>query len=365
MACCAPAKGDEEPSALEKLNAAEMEKEAERAEELKRVMAVWEKQVKSDLRREQKRLEKKAREWKIAEQARVDRELYEYARIGLLPKVEVLVCDCGAVNGAYRSGDNDTAWTIAEKMGHAHVVQWFEAGGNTNRANLAEQTELDQALFQACRDSDIRLARSLLEKGARPDGHKNFWGVTALHKAVVRKREGGLPMMQLLLEAGASVNRCDGKTGMSPLHKAAARNSVEKCHWLVLHGALIDAQDHVQRTPLHHATDFGHTRTMKLLVNHGASIKIQDNAGRTPADLARARSHRDIVQFLEGVPWNIAETRADRKLIFKAAMEKANKALGEQKEARRAKAREARARSPSPETVSKSSRRRRRRSKKK
>ena len=94
---------EKEPTALELLNEAEMEKERLRAIELKRVQAVWAKQVKTDLERERKRLAKKAAEWKRKEQERVDKELYFAARTGLLPKVESLIVDQGAVNGAYRS----------------------------------------------------------------------------------------------------------------------------------------------------------------------------------------------------------------------------------------------------------------------
>ena len=62
-------KGKEpEPSALELLNEAEMEKERLRAIKLKKVQAVWAKQVKTDLARERKRLAKKAAEWKKKEQ---------------------------------------------------------------------------------------------------------------------------------------------------------------------------------------------------------------------------------------------------------------------------------------------------------
>lgn len=326
---------EKEPTALELLNEAEMEKERLRAIALKRVQDVWARQVKTDLERERKRLAKKAAEWKKQEQERVDKELYFAARTGILSKVESLVVDQGAVNGAYRDGDSDTAYTIAQKSGHTHIVEWFDAGGETNRRGLFEQNTLNEALFTAARDSNVKAARQALVRGAEPDGHRNFWGVTALHKAVVRKKMGGLPMMQLLLEAGAEVNHVDGKNGFTPLHKAASLGLTDHVHWLILHGGLFDVQDFNGCTPLHLATDHGHLQTVQLLVNHGANIRIKDNVERTPADLALARDYEDIIDFLCGVPWNIAETRADRKLIFKAAMEKANAGLRQKEEDKR------------------------------
>ena len=47
------------------------------------------------------------------------------------------------------------------------------------------------------------------------------------------------------------------------------------------------------------------------------------------------RKHHKIIEFLDGVPWNIAETKADRRLIFKKAMEEVERSLNERKEKKR------------------------------
>jgi hypothetical protein len=332
---------EKEPSALELLQEAEEEKQKIREIELEEAKQRWNNQQKQDLLEEKRRLKQKAKEWKEKEQRRVDKELWFAAKSGILSKVESLVIDGGAVDGAFRGGDNRSASEIAEDEGFMHIVEWFELGKKSARTAKrwarSEQKDLDEELYQACRSSDLEEVKVLLAKGAFPDGHQNFWGVTALHKATLRGKKGGIPTMQLLLQAGANVNQVDKKDGSTPLHKAAERGLATKVEWLLLHGASINAIDHKLQTALHRATDHGHTGTVKLLVNHGADIKIKNITQRDAANIAFIRGYNDITQFFDHVPWNIAETRADRRLIFQKAMREAEKALSDKKEQRRKK----------------------------
>ena len=351
MSCCSSNKPEEEPSALELLLEAENEKEEIRRLELKAAKKRWIDQQKQDFLAEKKRLKKAAKEWKALEQKRVDRELWFAAKEGTLPKVESLVINGGAVDGAFRGGDNWSASEVAEEEGFTHIVEWFELGQRSARTAQRwarkEQKELDEELFQACRASDFEQVKVLLAEGAFPDGHQNFWGQTALHKATLRKKKGGIPTMQLLLQAGANVNQIDRKDGSTSLHKAAERGLAKKVEWLLLHGAAINALDHHLETALHRATDQGYIETVKLLINHGADIKIKNSTQRDAANIAQIRDYRDIVQFLSHVPWNIAETRANRKLIFQKAMQEAEKALSDKNEEKRKKRAEAYAKSSS------------------
>ena len=330
---------EEEPSALEILQAEEEEKQRVREIELERATRSWLDQQKNDLLEEQRRLKKKEKEWKAAKQNRVNKESWDAAKVGLLPRIEALIIDHGAIDGAFRGGDNWSAKEVAEHEGFTHIVEWFELGERSartfKRASRKEQEELDEELYQACRDSDFDQTKELLFEGARPDGHRNFWGLTALHKATLRKRKGGLPTMQLLLEAGADVNAVDRKDGSTALHKAAGKGYSTKVEWLLLHGAAINSQDYNLETALHRATDHGHVDTVRLLVNHGIDIKIKNRTQRDAANIAVARDskqHSAIVTFLDHVPWNVAETRADRHMIFEKAMKEAEKALSDKKE---------------------------------
>ena len=336
---CFEKKEEEGPSALEILQEAELEKQKIREIELEQATQIWTDQQKNDLIEERRRLKKRAKEWKEQEQKRVDMELWYAAKQGVLSKVASLILEGGAVDGSFRGGDNWSASEVAAHEGFTHIVEWFELGEKSARTlkrhHCKNQAELDEELYQACRDSNFEQVQELLAEGARPDGHKNFWGLTALHKSTTRKRKGGLPTMQLLLDAGANVNQIDGKDGSTPLHKAAERGLSKKVEWLLVHGADINLQDHAGETALHCATDHGHVKTVKLLVNHGADLKIKNRAQRDASNIGVIRKHHKIIEFLDGVPWNIAETKADRRLIFKKAMEEVERSLNERKEKKR------------------------------
>ena len=337
-------KSEEEPSALEILQAMEEEKQRVREMELVQATQAWKAQQKKDFHEEQGRLKKKEKQWKKTEQKRVDRALWYAAKTGILSQVASLIIDHGAVDGAYRSGDNWSASEVAEHEGYDHIVEWFELGERSartyKRASRKEQEELDEELYQSVRDSNFEETKALLFEGARPDGHQNFWGLTSLHKATLRKKKGGIPTMQLLIEAGADVNAVDRKDGSTPLHKAAKKGYATKIEWLLLHGANINAQNYNLESALFCATDHGHVLTVRLLVNHGADIKIQNRTTRDACQLAKIRDsidHNEIVKFLNHVPWNVAETRADRKMIFEKAMKQAEKYLNDIKEMKRLK----------------------------
>ena len=47
--------------------------------------------------------------------------------------VASLIIDHGAVDGAYRSGDNWSASEVAEHEGYDHIVEWFELGERSAR----------------------------------------------------------------------------------------------------------------------------------------------------------------------------------------------------------------------------------------
>lgn len=92
---------------------------------------------------------------------------------------------------------------------------------------------------------------------------RNYEGLTALHIAVISNQ---LEATRILLRVGASVNIADGKTGQTPLHYAAERNSQQMA---------------------------------KLLLVFGANPSRASYSGCTPAQLASAKSHLEMAKMLE------------------------------------------------------------------
>jgi ankyrin repeat protein len=86
-----------------------------------------------------------------------------------------------------------------------------------------------------------------LEAGAETNT-QDFAGLTPLHE--VADKEGGLEVLQLLLDHGADPNVPGGEDNVTPLHDAAALGCVEICRALVRKGASKAARDAHGNTPL-------------------------------------------------------------------------------------------------------------------
>ncbi|XP_042208914.1 uncharacterized protein LOC121857104 isoform X2 [Homarus americanus] len=95
---------------------------------------------------------------------------------------------------------------------------------------------------------------------------RNQLGWTLLHLACV---EGQAQIVEVLLEAGASVNSCT--TDMcTPLHRASSHGYSSCVELLLKKNAYVNAQDKSGNTPLHEAARGFHTTVAKMLINKKA-----------------------------------------------------------------------------------------------
>jgi ankyrin repeat protein/truncated hemoglobin YjbI len=154
-------------------------------------------------------------------------------------------------------------------------------------------------LPRACRpdvsSNELHRVSVLLDYGARVDDRERH-GLTALHYAV---RGGNLPLLQLLVERGATVNALDDD-GLTPLlHLAKTRSKADPIGVLELlaaNGADLDARDESQGTLLMSFARQGKTEVVGWLLAHGADRNARNMRGKTAADLGRA--HPAIVRML-------------------------------------------------------------------
>ncbi len=86
-------------------------------------------------------------------------------------------------------------------------------------------------------------------------------GKAAFHLAA---REGHLPQVQFLHEAGSPLEMAD-KQGKTALHLAAREGKLMIVEYLLNHGAKIESTDIHGNTPLHFAAKEGHLLIAKLL----------------------------------------------------------------------------------------------------
>ncbi len=136
-------------------------------------------------------------------------------------------------------------------------------------------------LGMACAAGNWRLARFLLERGAKPEPA----GATPALLAAAGSEEDDAAGVQLLLKYKARVNARDAQ-GRSALHEAALAGNDEALGALLLAGAEVDARDTAGRTPLLDAVRGVHPLTVEALLAAGADVAAVDEPGRGALALA-------------------------------------------------------------------------------
>ena len=164
----------------------------------------------------------------------------------------------------------------AAENGHAETVRFLLQNGAG-----AEDRDIegDTALLYAVRRGRAEVA-ALLLSGSRPDA-------VLLNRALtLAARRGEVPMLRLLLDAGAAVDARDAG-GRSALALAAAEGHPEAARTLLAGGADPNAADADGATPLMLAAYYGHADIVHLLLTHGADPSARDASGDSARDYAR------------------------------------------------------------------------------
>ncbi|MEO6264195.1 MAG: ankyrin repeat domain-containing protein [Luteimonas sp.] len=130
-------------------------------------------------------------------------------------------------------------------------------------------------LGTACASGNWRLARFLLERGAKPEPE----AATPALLAAAGSEEDDVAGVQLLLKHKAKVDARDGN-GRSALHEAARAGNAEALGALLAAGADVQARDGAGRTPLLDAARGAHLPVLEALVAAGADVAVIDADGR-------------------------------------------------------------------------------------
>ena len=170
-------------------------------------------------------------------------------------------------------GDGNTPLHHAERSTDPGVAALLlDAAAHIDAVNNDAQTPL----AVACSAGNWRLARFLLERGARvqPDAAR-----PVLHAAAASEDDDPVGV-QLLLKHKARVDAADANS-RTALHAAAQAGHGAILQALVEAGAAVDARDDAGRTPLLMAARHGHADAVDVLVEAGADLGVRDVEGRT------------------------------------------------------------------------------------
>ena len=132
-----------------------------------------------------------------------------------------------------------------------------------------------------------------------PVDAQNHNGHTALAlSAECPSKKVRVPIAELLLARGASVNAAAGHHGGTVLHRAVIHGDEALARLLLTHGADPDRQDRSGKTPLHHAVA-KNRQLVALLLAYEPNLKLETREGETAVQYARRLRKPAIVRLLE------------------------------------------------------------------
>lgn len=176
--------------------------------------------------------------------------------------------------------------------------RYTESGEPLPRPPQSDADQVSDALYFACRNDRLDVARWLLDHGADPNW-RGYSGATCLAWA---EFSGNQVLCTLLRERGGSDELRDYEFRAFP----RVFGLMVLAGWgfpQLLLARLGDDRSLVslsggRGTLLHAAADSGQTATAKILVDFGADRAALDADGRTPADVAALKGHTALAQLL-------------------------------------------------------------------
>ncbi|CAM9383430.1 unnamed protein product [Pylaiella littoralis] len=190
------------------------------------------------------------------------------------------------LEGAAVDALDDLGWTAlhwAVRQGHAAATRaLFAAGADVSRRCSGSGMS---ALDLAARGGHVDIARVVIEHGAAVDAAGDL-GLAPLHIAS-KSNKGGV--IDLLVEAGATVGAKTKPSGDTPLHLAALMSSFEAVLVLLKHGASVSTWNNRGEAPLHAAArkagTIGTAEVVDVLLKRGADEKLTNSNGETAGDV--------------------------------------------------------------------------------
>lgn len=197
--------------------------------------------------------------------------------------------------------------------GRPEAVMTLLANGADSRATDADG---NTPLHHAARSSDPGVAALLRDAAAEIDALNNEgWSPLAVACQV-----GNWRLARFLLERGA---RTEPTEGIPVLLAAAATEDDDPAgvQLLLKHKARADARDRQRRSALHEAALAGHTAILDALLAAGANLEARDALGRTPLLEAAAGGRAAVIEHLLRHKPDLAAVDADgRNALLLAAM---------------------------------------------
>jgi len=168
----------------------------------------------------------------------------------------------------------------------------------------------------ASRHDSVRMVELLIDAGADVDKPWPHIHASALHFAI---EHGHVNVAKALLDAGAGVDNTAGDfSGRTPIFRACGRGNIEVVKLLIERGANVRVQSKPGGwTPLHSAAESGHRDVAALLLKSGADVNAIDKIRGTPLSLAVWRGDTELTKLL--LASGASPAMAKRECLYGAA----------------------------------------------
>ncbi|XP_067055721.1 ankyrin repeat and SAM domain-containing protein 6-like [Acropora muricata] len=203
--------------------------------------------------------------------------------------------------------EETTGWTalmLAALNGHMAAAQLLvEFGADTNAQNVINQTALEVAIVRQKTE-----VQEFLDE--RTSTRPQITGQKSNRPSIIEAaRTGNLVLVRELLYQGEVDKNSTDEDGATPLMYAAMGGHLPVVQLLIDIRADIDKQDKVSGwTALMQATYHGFTEIARLLIESGADVNIQGNNGCRAFDIGSIIGNTEIVRLLASVSMQMLST---------------------------------------------------------
>jgi ankyrin repeat protein len=175
--------------------------------------------------------------------------------------------------------------------------KWFEEAA----IRIAKKTLIDlyrditlTAFVEVVKEGDCLLAGIYMDAGYKPiDKDKN--GVPLICWAA-RKRK--LPMIKLLMQAGADINAVSGDRDNTALIDAVSEDDVEIVSFILDYNPDLEKESRNGQTALIIASGHNNADIVKLLMDKGAATDTKDKLGMSAVSYAKMQQNEVIIKLL-------------------------------------------------------------------
>ncbi|XP_021380179.1 mucin-17-like isoform X2 [Mizuhopecten yessoensis] len=178
--------------------------------------------------------------------------------------------------------------------------------------------KLPKSMYNPAYEGDLEKIIYMIVDGFEPDEkYEDFDNQTSLHAAAIG---GSLPIVHLLVQAGASIHRID-KEMKTPMMYAAENNHINIVQYFLKMNADVTLRAEDGMTVLHYAAKAGHVGVIKLLLEADKiDINVQDDGGWTPIIWASEHRYVNAVKYLvkNGADPNLKDKEENTSLHWAA-----------------------------------------------